>query len=174
MLPKAIGIVSDKIPVTVPVAEMVTKKLAQTTLGKTILKSTLGKTVSKFIPVIGQALFAYEIVTFIGGILGNNDDKAIEAAQARNEYERRKAEADAQAQQELQQKCAYMADDIANELTQAMNEIINDVVSRFETVFTQKMQSSTETRNNILNALAEMRNISNDYSMLYFQLGGSK
>lgn len=174
MLPKAIGIVSDKIPVTVPVAEMVTKKLAQTTLGKTILKSTLGKTASKFIPVIGQALFAYEIVTFIGGILGNNDDKAIEAAQARNEYERRKAEADAQAQQELQQKCAYMADDIANELTQAMNEIINDVVSRFETVFTQKMQSSTETRNNILNALAEMRNISNDYSMLYFQLGGSK
>ena len=174
MLPKAIGIVSDKIPVTVPVAEMVTKKLAQTTLGKTILKSTLGKTASKFIPVIGQALFAYEIVTFIGGILGNNDDKAIEAAQARNEYERRKAEADAQAQQELQQKCAYMADDIANELTQAMNEIINDVVSRFEIVFTQKMQSSTETRNNILNALAEMRNISNDYSMLYFQLGGSK
>ena len=113
-------------------------------------------------------------MTFIGGILGNNDDKAIEAAQARNEYERRKAEADAQAQQELQQKCAYMADDIANELTQAMNEIINDVVRRFETVFTQKMQSSTETRNNILNALAEMRNISNDYSMLYFQLGGSK
>ena len=54
------------------------------------------------------------------------------------------------------------------------NNIINDVVSRFETVFTQKMQSSTETRNNILNALAEMRNISNDYSMLYFQLGGSK
>ncbi len=52
--------------------------MAQTTLGKTILKSTLGKTASKFIPVIGQALFAYEIVTFIGGILGNNDDKAIE------------------------------------------------------------------------------------------------
>lgn len=174
MLPKAMDIIGNDLPVTAPVAEMVAKRIAATSLGKTVLRSALGKTASKFVPVIGQALLVYEVVTFIGKLLGSNDNSAMEAAQARNEYERRKAESEAQAQQELQQKCIYMADDIADELTQTMNEVINDVVTKFETVFTEKMASSTEARNKMLNTLTELRNISNEYNMLYFRLGGTK
>ena len=168
-----IPIVKEERPISEALTEMMATKLAKTNVEKCLLETAIGKNLAKFVPVIGEFMIAYEMISFVKKLFGN-DTKEIEEAEARNDYERKRAEVEAQAQQELHQKCLYMADDLADDLIKTMNDIINDIVGEFEAIFIDKIQNSTEDENKKVQTLMVLRAISNEYNDLYCQLGGNK
>lgn len=154
------------------VATTVIPKILPKSLVNSAVGTAIGGTVGKFIPYVGPII---TVVTVLKSLLGDNEEERLRKhaeAEAKNEYERRKAEAEQQAWQDLQQKCLYLTDDIAEELSYTVNEIIRNTISGLENELKEQINSKNETINNKLEVIDKLQLLVDEYDNIKIELKG--
>ena len=156
-------------------AKTIAKNLAKTTIGKALAGTVIGKAAGALIPVIGPVITIVSVLSSLGGILGNNDErKKLDAQLARqNEQERRRVEAEMQARQELNQKCLYLADKLATELKTSANNSVNEVLDKYEAPFKTEIANRKAEGQQVADDVNRLREVYNEYDLLRAELTSS-
>lgn len=152
---------------------IIAKRLAVTSIGKilggTAITGIGGSIAQVVIPYIGPIL---TIIAVVKSFFGDNGDmeRAQAEAAARNEYEKKKAAAEIQARQELQQKCVYLCDDVADELSHAMNDVLNEIIGNMECNFIEQIEVNETKQSDRRKAVSELRKISDEYNSIRMEI----
>ena len=143
--------------------------IAKSFIGKTVVGKLLTSIIAAPMPPVAIILTAIGILKSIFG--GSDEDPNARVAQE-NEYNRRKAEAEAQAQQELNQKVGYMAEDLAENLVHTVNDTIKENIGKVEDSIKENMAKNVADKNEKFAAAATLSRIHDEYDVLAVELSG--
>ena len=153
-------------------ATAVISKILPKSLMNSVAGTAVGSAVGNIIPHIGTIII---IIEALKKLLGDDEEERRRKhaeAEAKNEYERRKAEAEQQAWQDLQQKCLYLTDDIAEELSYAVNDIIRNTIGNLESELKEQINSKNENVNNKMDAIKKLQLLVDEYDKIRIELKG--
>lgn len=153
-------------------ATAVISKILPKGLMNSVAGTAVGSAVGNIIPHIGTIII---IIEALKKLLGDDEEERRRKhaeAEAKNEYERRKAEAEQQAWQDLQQKCLYLTDDIAEELSYAVNDIIRNTIGNLESELKEQINSKNENVNNKMDAIKKLQLLVDEYDKIRIELKG--
>lgn len=152
-------------------ATAVISKILPKSLMNSVAGTAVGSAVGNIIPHIGTIII---IIEALKKLLGDDEEERRRKhaeAEAKNEYERRKAEAEQQAWQDLQQKCLYLTDDIAEELSYAVNDIIRNTIGNLESELKEQINSKNENVNK-MDAIKKLQLLVDEYDKIRIELKG--
>ena len=150
--------------------QLLAKEVAKTALGKSFIAKGIGSILpGGQVPVV--IITAIEV---LAKFLKGNDEKRKGDIEAQNEYERLKSEVEAQAKQDLVQKCQYLCAELSDELYQGMNTNLINSIGMLDGSFREGLKKDYGDKKTLIEDIAALREISNEYNTLYFELGGQK
>ncbi len=122
--------------------QSLTKNILKTQIGHMVAKTFLGRAISSFIPYIGPIITGLTIIYSLVERSYRKEEERRARDLAENEAARKRAEAEAQAWQDLQQKCQYAAEELGENLVISVNEILRNIFHQIEDPIRQEMQNN--------------------------------
>lgn len=140
---------------------------------KSILPAVLVRPAVALIPYIGPAI---AVVSALKSFFGNNEEhERMQAeAKARTEFEKRKAEAEQQAKQDLNQKCGYLVEDIVDNLSYEISNVIRNTIGDIEKNFRVQAKDSKSELNKKLQVAETIRNLENEFNTIKLDLSNGQ
>lgn len=150
--------------------QLLAKEVAKTALGK----SFIAKGIGSILPGGQAPVVIITAIELLAKFLKGNDEERRQEILTQNEYERRKSEAEAQAKQDLVQKCQYLCAELGDEVYQGMNTNLINSIGMLDGSFREGLKKDYGDKKKLIEDIAALREISNEYNTLYFELGGQK
>lgn len=107
------------------------------------------------------------IIPFLGD--DGSYDRDRREAEARNEYARRKVEAEEHARQDLIKKCEYISEDIAEELVNNIRTNVDKIIDDLENNFRNELHKNKAISGKRSDDLHKISTIRNEITSLLLQ-----
>lgn len=119
-------------------------------------------------PVVGPLVIIGLLKTFLGG--SDDDDRRRRRAEQENAYERKKAEAELQARQNLQQQCKYIAERAGDDIRRKMEVFANQIMDDVQRPFKEQAASSKGEAEKRLKDVNDLRELYSEYEAVGYEL----